>query len=644
MPIRAPRSRARWLPRLRRAIAVTVSISAVALLAITSVGTSDASRHALDAELTSPDPVTAAQPGTAGSSLDGGLDGASPAGFVDGQLIVKFQPDVSRNEQAAAVSSVGAARIARRLLQDRYVVTTVPVGAEDQYADMLSNHPAVESAEKDVIRVLDTHTNPTLPNDQFFSYQWHMQTIQAEQAWDSTTGSGTTVAIVDSGVAYTYLDGTTTGGTVYEQAPDFAGTSFVAPYDAFNGDAEPEDDDGHGTHVAGTVAQKTNNTIGVAGVAQGVVVVAAAGNGGSDGIGDPAIEYPGALPTVISTGAVRFDLTRTGYSNYGTAEGGASHLHLVAPGGDVLDQNGDTFIDGVLQNTYWHTCASEPDEDYTAFAYCFYLGTSMASPHVAGVAALMKSANPSITPSQVRDTLRCSSLDLGAAGYDSEYGAGLVQAFAAIQDTDGDGTVDACDVDDDNDLAYDVDETGCGSNPLDPAKIPERVDGLFAGQDDDGDTLVDEALPAGAENFDCDGDGYIGASEDHVYSYLPQTNGDQKSCQEYDLSHPNPNLDIKPSLRWPSDVNKSQAPLDSLNRINVQDLTSFLAPVPYVGTNVGTNPGDIRFDLLPGPGIFATDINIQDLTALIAPAAPTGAPSMLGGVRAMGGPPCPWAP
>jgi hypothetical protein len=214
---------------------------------------------------------------------------------------------------------------------------------------------------------------------------------------------------------------------------------------------------------------------------------------------------------------------------------------------------------------------------------------------------------------------------------------------ACDPDDDDDGVADASDPDDDNDLVRDVDEAGCGG--VTPSDLrPERIDGAFAGVDDDGDTQTDEALPAGSEAFDCDGDGYTGTTEAHVYSYVPQSNGDQKTCQEYDPAHPNPNADIKPSLRWPSDVNKSQGVLVSFNKVNVQDLTSLLAPVRYLGTNVGTNPGDGRFDLVPGPGIFGTDINVADLTALIAPGAPTGAPPMLGGVRAMGGPDCPYAP
>ena len=175
--------------------------------------------------------------------------------------------------------------------------------------------------------------------------------------------------------------------------------------------------------------------------------------------------------------------------------------------------------------------------------------------------------------------------------------------------------------------------------------VPERVDGTFAGVDEDGNDGADEALPVGAGAFDCDGDGYTGTQEDNIYSYIGQANGDQKTCQEYgtNFSEIDPNQTAAtPSLRWPSDFNSSVFPLDSFNKISILDLTSFLAPVKYFGTNVGTNPGDVRWDLSPGAGIFPTDINIADLTALLA--GPTGSPPMLGGAKALGGPVCPWAP
>jgi hypothetical protein len=107
------------------------------------------------------------------------------------------------------------------------------------------------------------------------------------------------------------------------------------------------------------------------------------------------------------------------------------------------------------------------------------------------------------------------------------------------------------------------------------------------------------------------------------------------------MSFPNANPDVRPSRRWPADLNKGTVP-DSFNRINILDLTSLLAPVRYFDTNVGTNPGDVRWDISPGPGLYLTDINIEDLTSLLA--GTKGFPPMLASARAFDGPSCPWPP
>jgi hypothetical protein len=208
-------------------------------------------------------------------------------------------------------------------------------------------------------------------------------------------------------------------------------------------------------------------------------------------------------------------------------------------------------------------------------------------------------------------------------------------------DIDGDSTPNGSDNEADGDGLLNALETSCGSDPMHGARKPERIDGPHTGVDDDGDGSVDEALPGGALSQDCDGDGYTGTAENHVFSYLagPPLNGDQKRCQEIDTSFPNPAAHVRPSKRWPSDI--AAAGAFSANKVNVQDISSFVSPVRYFNQNTGTDPGDKRFDLVPG-STFGFHINVQDLAALTS--GNTGYPPMLNGVRAFGGPACPTPP
>jgi serine protease len=323
------------------------------------------------------------------------------------------------------------------------------------------------------------------PNDPYYRYQWDLDNpvnggIQMEEAWGllgapGTPGKGVIVAIVDTGVAY---ENYTKGTRRYYLAPDLANTVFVPGYDFVEKDTHPNDDNSHGTHVAGTVAQSTNNGVGVAGVAfntaimpvkvldrngsgtyanvadgirwatdhganvinlslggaspsptledavkyaydHGVTVIAAAGNDSSS-----QVSYPAAYDDyVIAVGATRYDETLAYYSNYGAS------LDLVAPGGDLnVDQNGDGYGDGVLQNTF-----NPNTKNTSAFGYWFFQGTSMAAPHVSGVAALLLAHGNATTPDEVRTVLQETAEDLGATGRDDTYGWGLVNAYKALQ-------------------------------------------------------------------------------------------------------------------------------------------------------------------------------------------------------------------
>jgi serine protease len=284
-------------------------------------------------------------------------------------------------------------------------------------------------------------------------------------------------------------------------------------YDIVNEDHYPVDGDGHGTHVSGTIRQNTNNGIGVAGLASGscimpVKVLNDSGSGSfadiadgiyyavdngakvinmslgsnsrfritSDPIMDPALDYayengvtvvcasgnegnrknvayPAIYPTTIAVGATDYANNVTAYSNKGIG------LSLVAPGGDInADLNGDGYGDGVLQETRIDG----------SWGYWFFQGTSMASPHVAAIAAMLYSIDDEITPDGVFDAITLTSLDLGEPGYDSVSGWGLVQAADALDfilsgggdtciDNDKDGycsNLEPLDCDDDNAKVY----------------------------------------------------------------------------------------------------------------------------------------------------------------------------------------------
>jgi serine protease len=256
-----------------------------------------------------------------------------------------------------------------------------------------------------------------------------------------------------------------------------AGTCFVPGRDFIGSDDHPNDDNAHGTHVAGTIAGTTNNGLGVAGLAHdacvmpikvldhtgtgpysaiidgiyyatdhgadvinmslsgtansmalanaleyahdnGVIVVASAGNYG----GTSKVYPAGYDDWVIAVGATRYDDALTDYSNYG------SHIDLVAPGGDVsVDQSGDGYGDGILQNTLNPNTRNACD-----LGYWFFEGTSMAAPHVSALAAMVISNGNATTPDDVRCVLEGTALDLGASGRDDVFGWGLIDAAEAL--------------------------------------------------------------------------------------------------------------------------------------------------------------------------------------------------------------------
>jgi len=411
------------------------------------------------------------------------------AEVVAGEILVKFKAGVGPKQEAQIHARHGTGVLYRSPYAGFERVRIPPGKSIDEALAVFKADPAVEYAEPN--SVCRAHF---VPNDPYYRpYQWHLDNpvyggIEMEQAWDITKGSpSVVVAVIDTGVAYENRD---EGAWKFRLAPDLAGTTFVQGYDFINNDSHPNDDDGHGTHVTGTIAQTTNNGLGTAGVAfytaimpvkvldrngsgtaqtladglyfaagrppsvltadvanmslgwpagynpgatvenainyaynAGVTLVASSGNDGAS-----QVAYPAAYPACIAVGATKYDEQVTSYSNRGDA------LDLVAPGGLLYDpypimndQNGDGYWDGVLQETF---AKNKPDQ----FGYYFYDGTSMAAPHVSGVAALLVARGAS-DAATVRQILESTAEDKDPAGWDSTYGWGIVNAAAALQAT-----------------------------------------------------------------------------------------------------------------------------------------------------------------------------------------------------------------
>ncbi len=380
------------------------------------------------------------------------------------EVLLKFKNNLPNTQIFAVYAKYGLQEISYSPysgIRRCYVLSGIPLVI---ILDFLKAEPTVFYAEPNWIGEVNL-----IPNDLFFTYQWHLGAMNMNLAWDVSVGSGVIVAVLDTGVAHENFD-------IYALAPDLAGTSFVPGYDFVNDDPNPDDDEGHGTHITGTIAQTTNNLLGCAGGAFGasimpVKVMDNSGNGNltdivdgiyfavnngayilnlSLGFGDnPSLaleeavnyavdngclvicsagnystdlpNYPAAYPASIAVSGVRYDRLLGDYSNYGT------YIDLCAPGGDLtVDQNFDGYPDGILQQ-------SHDGQDFQNFGFFLGRGTSWAAANVSAVAALVFSAGGgALTSADVRSILETSAQDLGTIGWDEYYGWGVVDAFAAV--------------------------------------------------------------------------------------------------------------------------------------------------------------------------------------------------------------------
>ena len=440
---------------------------------------------------------------------------AATARYVRGSVIVKFRAGTSPAAEAAIRALVQGRATADLPYASFDVVALDDTSDPEAVALRLAAQPDVEYAQARY------RVRPMFrPNDPFYSLQWNFPALDMERAWDINGGSSSsvTVAVLDSGLAYTntaldFVQSTPQSiddvvfpalGTVripFAAAPDLGGPErFVAPRDFIWGDAEPVDMDGHGTHVAGTIGQLTNNGVGVAGmafnaklmpvkvidsfwdayflspfvgtddvvaqgiryavdngakvlnmsigrrgppapvvqdalvyaVARGAFVAIAGSNEFLDG--NPVPSFANLAPQingVVSVAAVGRDRQRAVYSGTG------SFVELAAPGGDSVRGGGPGMI---LQQTYNFDFTDTFLNGATGFRaprfdvleYIFYEGTSMATAHVSGLAALLYQQG--ITkPAAIEAAMKRFATDLGAAGRDNEYGHGLINPRASLR-------------------------------------------------------------------------------------------------------------------------------------------------------------------------------------------------------------------
>lgn len=400
------------------------------------------------------------------------------------EIVVDFHNDVSTRDINALGSKLKLDFKPNSPLFATTKVATinVPNSRLEEVEDMLEDSGLVNAASNNItysvpeneslnLSVRSTCTDcDSFPNDELYDKQWNLKMIGMEEVWDmgSMGDNAVVVAVLDTGIS----DGTHS----HLRVPDLANSCILRGINFIDGDDNPYDGHGHGTHVAGTIAQSTNNDIGVAGVApntcilpmkvfsdegygdtaniieaidvsvmlganvinmslggpgyepalekavndaadKDVVVVCAAGNNNSS-----EKFYPAGYDGCLSISAVDKNKQKAFYSNFGESN---DDIFMAAPGGDTRANP----YDGILQDTIAIDGSGKPNPN--AHGYYPFQGTSMAAPHVSGVAALIIAESGSgWTLDEVMATLEESAEDLGNRKF---YGHGLVNAAEAVK-------------------------------------------------------------------------------------------------------------------------------------------------------------------------------------------------------------------
>lgn len=353
--------------------------------------------------------------------------------WVPGRLLVLPRPGLPDTEFEKILRPFGGTQVGKIDKIDVRVVQ-VQVGSEKALEALLKHNKHLKFAERDMILKSDMTAN-----DLWYTSAWHLAKIGVPAAWDVSQGARITIAILDSGV-----DGT---------HPDLA-TKMVPGWNFYDNNSITTDVYGHGTKVAGSAAALTNNSIGVASIAPGALIMPIRVTDTS-GMGSLGLMASGIV-WAADRGARVANLSFSAAGGYSTVQTAAQYMKgkgglvvtaagndyteitlapssstIVVSATDTTDQktswsNYGQFVDVAAPGTYiWTTLKGG--------TYTQASGTSFASPVTAGVVALMMAANPTLGADNIEKILFSTALDLGAPGFDIYYGNGRINAAAAVQ-------------------------------------------------------------------------------------------------------------------------------------------------------------------------------------------------------------------
>lgn len=356
--------------------------------------------------------------------------------YADNRVVLHIRPKSRRFDAASCLPPAGAT-IASDIAALSVLVVNVPEGTVDDAISRLSQCPGVRSAEPDY----RMHALDTIPSDPAWPLQYGLVNIRAPQGWDISTGSSSVIiAVIDTGVDLAH--------------PDLA-AKITAGQDYVNNDSIAQDDNGHGTHVAGIAAAAANNGTGIVGVSWGALIMPVkvldnTGNGFADDVADGIIWAAdhGAQVINLSLGGPDYSQVLESAIQYAYGKG----VVLVAAAGStgsgvVLYPARSQYVIAVaatdpsnqhfsLSNYGPEVALAAPGVDiYTTSpggAYSPLDGTSMSAPFVSGLAAILRGLPGIGSPDVILWHMESTALDLGVPGRDPLYGYGLIQMDAAL--------------------------------------------------------------------------------------------------------------------------------------------------------------------------------------------------------------------